>query len=108
MNQVKLFAICLSATMREGKQSDWNLTNEVVSRSVAWQRLARGFRKLANLSADRPYRCKGGLSRASASIAALIFGDTTLRAPRSSRDLRTNAIRGRLTKRELAIGCDEL
>jgi hypothetical protein len=56
MNQVKLFAVCLSATMRESKQSDWNITNEVVNRSVAWQGLARGLRKLPNLSADRPDR----------------------------------------------------
>ena len=52
MNQVKLFAVYFSATMRESKQSDWNITNEVVNRSVAWQGLARGLRKLPNLSAD--------------------------------------------------------
>src|SRR5258705_9606491 len=34
---------------------------------------------------------RGGLSSASPSIAALIFGDTIFLAPRSSRVLRTNA-----------------
>ena len=54
MNQVKLFAVYLSAMMRESEQSDWNITNDVVDRSVARLELTRSLRKLPSLSPYRP------------------------------------------------------
>ena len=60
---------------------------------------------------------RDGLSSASPSIAALIFGDTTPLAPRSSRAFRTNAASpiAVLTypslgspKGEVGVGCDQL
>jgi hypothetical protein len=90
VNKIKAFAIRFAAMMREGQKAAGNLTNQIIDSAVAGESLTCGLGKLSNLrQMDR--MGNGGLSSASPSIAALIFGETTLRAPRSSLDLRASA-----------------
>jgi hypothetical protein len=52
MNQIKAFALCFAAAMRESEKSRWDLTNEVINSAVVWHRLARRLGKMSNLSTD--------------------------------------------------------
>jgi hypothetical protein len=52
VNQVELFAVRLSATMGEGKQSNWDFPNEIVNEPVARWRLNDCLRKMPNLPPD--------------------------------------------------------
>jgi len=52
VNQVKFFAVRLSSTVGEGKQSNWEFTDEIVNEPVARWGLTDCLRKLPNLSPD--------------------------------------------------------
>ena len=48
----KAFAIYFAASMREGEQSGWDLTNEAINGAVAWHGLAHCRGKLSDLPTE--------------------------------------------------------
>ena len=110
----QIFRCTISPTMGAGKQSNWEFTDEIVNEPVArWGSPIVSANCRICRQIDRTGR--GGLSEASASIAALSFGEITLRAPRSTRVLRISAIKPNLRylahpplrspERDLPVSC---